>query len=137
MSIKKIVNSTLQFTIDRLIEILGVFLSLAGLLLLISLISYSPEDPNFIFPDNSEINNILGYRGSYVSDLFFQSVGIISYLISVTFIITGINIFRRKNIFLVIENTFFSILYSIFRLYILISFMKMHLDCSLTVMVDL
>ncbi len=114
MSIKKIVNSTLQFTIDRLIEILGVFLSLAGLLLLISLISYSPEDPNFIFPDNSEINNILGYRGSYVSDLFFQSVGIISYLISVTFIITGINIFRRKNIFLVIENTFFSILYSIF-----------------------
>ncbi len=114
MSIKKIVNSTLQFTINRLIEILGIFLSLAGLLLLISLISYSPEDPNFIFPDNSEINNILGFRGSYVADLFFQSVGIISYLISVTFIITGINIFRKKNIFLIIENTFFSILYSIF-----------------------
>ena len=83
-------------------------------MLLLSLISYSPEDPNFIFPDNTEIKNILGFQGSFISDLFFQSVGLISYLISITFIITGINIFKIKEFFLIIENTFFAILYCVF-----------------------
>ena len=53
-------------------------------LLFIALISYSPNDPNFIFPENTEIKNLLGFQGSYISDLFFQSIGFISYLISLT-----------------------------------------------------
>ena len=114
MNIKQIVNSALQFTINRLIEITGVSLSIIGILLLIALASYSPSDPNFIFPENADIKNILGFQGSYISDLFFQSIGIISYLISITFLITGINIFRTKDLFLVIENTFYSIFYCIF-----------------------
>jgi len=39
---------------------------------------------------------------------------LISYLISFTFIFTGINIFRTKDFFLIIENNFFTVLYSIF-----------------------
>ena len=61
--------------------------------LLISLISYSPEDPNFVFPDNTEIKNLLGFQGSFISDLFLQSVGLVAYPVSLTFIVTGINIF--------------------------------------------
>ena len=114
MNIKKIANTMLQFAINRLIEIMGVTISIMGVLLLLGLISYSPSDPNFIFPDNTEIKNILGFQGSYISDLFFQSIGIISYLLSITFIITGINIFRTKNLFLIIENIFYSIFYCIF-----------------------
>jgi DNA segregation ATPase FtsK/SpoIIIE, S-DNA-T family len=114
MNIRKIANTALQFTINRLIEILGIFVLLIGLLLLISLTSYSPNDPNFIFPKNSEIKNLLGFQGSYISDLFFQSIGFMSYLISLTLIFTGINIFRKKDLFLIIENIFFSILYCIF-----------------------
>ena len=83
-------------------------------MLFTALISYSPEDPNFIFPENTEIKNMLGFQGSYVSDLFFQSIGFISYLVPVTFFFTGINIFRTKDFFLLIENTFFIILYLIF-----------------------
>ncbi len=113
MDIKKLGNSILIFTINRLIEILGVLTFCLGTLLLISLVSYSPEDPNFIFPKNTGIKNILGYQGSYVSDLFFQSVGLIAYLISITYIFTGINIFRKKELFLLIENTFFVVLYSL------------------------
>ena len=94
MNIKKIAISTLQFTINRMIEIFGLVVSIIGILLLIALISYSPNDPNFIFPENTEINNILGFRGSYIADFFFQSIGIISYLISITLIISGINIIR-------------------------------------------
>ena len=113
MYIKKITNIALIFAIKKLIEIFGIIISCIGILLLVSLITYSPDDPNFIFPDNTQIENLLGFQGSYVSDLFFQSIGIISYLISITFIFTGINIFRSKEIFLIIENIFYTVLYSI------------------------
>ena len=114
MNIKKIANTALQFTINRLIEILAVGILVIGLLLLIALIFYSPNDPNFIFSESTKIKNLLGFQGSYVSDLFFQSIGLLSYLIPITFIFTGINIFKSKELFLVIENFFFSILYSFF-----------------------
>ena len=114
MNIKKIANTVIQFIINRVIEILGVCFSIIGLLLLIALISYSPDDPNFIFPENTGINNLLGFQGSYISDLFFQSIGITSYLISLTLILTGINIFRSKDLFLLIDNIFCTILYSFF-----------------------
>jgi DNA segregation ATPase FtsK/SpoIIIE, S-DNA-T family len=114
MNIKKIVNTVLQFTINRVIEIIGTSVTIIGLLLLAALISYSPNDPNFIFPKNTEIQNLLGFQGSYISDLFFQSVGIISYLISITLVVTGINVFKYKDLFLIIENIFFVILFCIF-----------------------
>ena len=114
MNIKKIINMTLAFLAKRIAEIFGFLIFLSGFILLISLISYSPEDPNFIFPENREIKNLLGFRGSYISDLFFQSIGLISYLFSITLILTGINIFTSKDFFLIIKNVFYSILYSIF-----------------------
>ena len=114
MNIKKTANLLLNFAIKRLAEIFGFIIFIAGLLLLIALITYSPEDPNFIFPENTKIKNLLGFQGSFISDLFFQSVGLIAYLVSFTFIITGINIFRIKEFFLVLENTFFITLYCIF-----------------------
>ena len=114
MNIKKTVNLLVNFTIKRLAEIFGIIIFIAGLMLLLALISYSPDDPNFIFPDNTKINNILGFYGSFTSDLFFQSIGSVAYLISFTYIITGINIFKIKEFFLIIENTFYIILYCIF-----------------------
>ena len=114
MNIKKTANLLINFTFKRLAEIFGIVIFFAGLLLLISLLSYSPEDPNFIFPKNTEIKNILGIRGSIISDLFFQCVGLISYLISITLVITGINILIVKKNFLIIENIFFVVIYSIF-----------------------
>ena len=62
----KLLKLTLIFITKRLIEITGVLISIVGLLLLISLASYSPEDPNFIFSENTEIKNLLGFQGSYV-----------------------------------------------------------------------
>ena len=114
MNIKKTANLLINFTIKRLAEIFGIIISIAGIMLLIALITYSPEDPNFVFPNNTVINNLLGFKGSFISDLFFQSIGLIAYLVSFTFIITGINITRTKEFFLIIENTFFITLYSIF-----------------------
>ena len=124
MNIKKIANTALLFIINRLIEILALGILIFGILLLLALIFYSPNDPNFIFPDNTKIENLLGFQGSYISDLFFQSIGLISYLVSLTLIFTGINIFKNKDLFLIIENIFFSILYTIFGSLFLTFFYK-------------
>jgi len=114
MDIRKTANLFVNFTLKRIAEIFGAVIFGSGILLLLALLSYSPNDPNFIFPDNTEIKNILGFNGSFISDLFFQSIGLISYMFAITLIITGINIFRLKEFFLLIENIFFTIIYSLF-----------------------
>ena len=114
MNIKKTANLLLNFALKRLAEIFGILISLTGVMLFLALITYSPNDPNFIFPDNTKIENLMGFQGSFVSDLFFQSVGLIAYLIPFTFIFTGINILKTKDFFLFIENVFYTILYLIF-----------------------
>ena len=114
MDFKKTADLLINFTIKRLAEIFALVIFGAGVLIFIALLTYSPEDPNFIFPDNTKIKNILGFQGSYISDIFFQSIGLISYLFSFTLIFTGINIFKEKDFFLIIENIFYSIIYSIF-----------------------
>jgi len=114
MNIKKTADLLLNFAIKRLAEIFGIVVFLAGVMLFLALITYSPNDPNFIFPQNTKIENLMGFYGSFVSDLLFQSVGLIAYLISFTLIFTGINILKTKDFFLFIENNFFTILYLIF-----------------------
>ena len=113
MEIKKILENTSNFIIKRFIEVLGILISIISLLLIVALLSYSPQDPNFIFPDNTEIKNILGFRGSFISDLFFQSVGLISILISITLFITGTNIVRTKKLIIILKNFFYLTLYTI------------------------
>ena len=74
MDIKKTANSFANFTIKKIAEILGIIVLGAGVLLLLALLTYSPEDPNFIFPENTKIKNILGFQGSFVSDMLNQWV---------------------------------------------------------------
>ena len=113
MDIKKQANSLSIFITNRLIEVIGIIISILAALLFIALISYSPSDPNFIFSDNTKINNLLGFQGSYISDFFLQSLGLISFLIPITYFFSGIRIFKKKKIFFLIENTFYITLYSL------------------------
>ena len=114
MELKKFANNALNFVINRVIEIIGIGILLIGILLLSSLITFSPQDPNFIFPNNTEIKNILGFHGSFTADIFFQSLGLIALLIPFSLIVSSINIFLNKKIFLIVESLFFTILYSLF-----------------------
>ncbi len=113
MIIKNYISKISDFIIKRVAEVVGIFLIVISVLLFISLISYSPEDPNFIFPENQGINNFLGFRGSFVADLFFQSIGIISLLIPFSLLFTGLSITINKRLVFIIENIFFIILYII------------------------
>ena len=114
MEFKKLANNTINFGINRIIETTGITFVIIGLLLLVSLATFSPDDPNFIFPDNTEIKNLLGFNGSYTADLFFQTFGLIALLIPFTLIFSGINIVLNKKIFLIFESIFYSVLYSLF-----------------------
>ena len=98
MNFKKIANSISIFLLKRLMEVIGATISLIGIFLFVSLITYSPSDPNFIFPQNTEIKNLMGFQGSYTSDLFLQTLGYISYLVSLTFFFIGFNIIKKKTV---------------------------------------
>jgi S-DNA-T family DNA segregation ATPase FtsK/SpoIIIE len=113
MKLKKLADNAINFSINRVIEIIGVTILVVGILLLASLITFSPDDPNFIFPNNTNIKNILGFRGSFTADIFFQSFGVIALLIPFSLIMSGLNIILNKKISLIIESVFYTISYSL------------------------
>ena len=113
MILKNYINKFGNFIIKRLVELFGIFLIGTSILLFTSLISYSPDDPNFIFSENKEIKNFLGFRGSFIADIFFQSIGIIALLIPFSLLFTGLSITINKKLRVIIENFFFIILYII------------------------
>ena len=113
MKIKDILEKTVSFLLKRLSEVIGASLLIFSVLLLISLITYSPEDPNFIFPENTEIKNLMGTKGSYTSDILFQSLGLISLLIPISFFFVSLKVIVEKKNLIIIESLFFIVLYSI------------------------
>ena len=112
MKLKILANNVINFSVRRVIEIFGVTILMVGILLLSSLVTFSPDDPNFIFPSNTEIRNIIGFHGSFTADIFFQSFGVIALLVPFSLIISGINIILNKKFFLIIDSIFYTTLYS-------------------------
>ena len=113
MELKNTLINIKNFIINKITQGFGILLIILGLLFLVSLITYSPEDPNFVISDKGEIKNILGFNGSLISDFFFQSIGLISLLMPITIVFTGLNIFLKKNLIILLENIFYLIIYSI------------------------
>ena len=111
MDIKTFLKKTIVFLNKRLIEILGLILMILSIFLLGCLLTYSPEDPNFILENKNEIKNFFGLRGSYTSDLILQSFGLISFLLPFTLLFNAVTVIKSKEIIFLIETFFFSILY--------------------------
>ena len=106
------INSIIK---NRLIELLGFSLMLAGIFLLLSIASYSPSDPNFIYtPESVEIKNIGGFYGSVVSDFLLQSLGLISILVAFNFFYWGLKLTTQKKVSNFITKIFFIVVYGIF-----------------------
>jgi S-DNA-T family DNA segregation ATPase FtsK/SpoIIIE len=59
----------------RLNEATGLLLLAVGLVLLLSLASYHVQDPSWDTAAESRPLNLIGYPGSYLSDLLFQAFG--------------------------------------------------------------
>ena len=113
MNINNILNKTFDFIVKRTAELTGILLVFISIFLVISLLSYSPEDPNFIFSKDTEIKNLLGFKGSFISDIFYQSIGMASFFIPITILFTGFNLFRNKKFLIILENLFYMVIYSL------------------------
>ena len=114
MSIKSLLQNVSNFIINRLIQLFGIVLSTASMLLVIALLTYTASDPNFVYSNNNQIQNALGFNGSVISDFFLQSIGLISFLLSVTLFVTGVNIFLKKELTIILQNFFYVVLYIFF-----------------------
>ncbi len=110
MNINIYSNKIANFLALRLAELIGIFFIFTSIFFVLTLISYSPEDPNFIVSKKFEIKNLMGFRGSYTSDILLQSFGLVAYLIPLNFFLTGFNLILIKKISIIIENLFFLIL---------------------------
>jgi S-DNA-T family DNA segregation ATPase FtsK/SpoIIIE len=64
----------------RLNEVCGFLFLSAGLLLLLSLVSYHVQDPSWDTAAGSRPLNLIGYPGSYLADFLFQSFGAAAFL---------------------------------------------------------
>ena len=74
-------NSVTNFIKKRTFEFLGLILISSSIVLAISFVTYSPEDPSFIYGDSSiEIKNFFGIYGSSIADFLLQSFGLVSFL---------------------------------------------------------
>ena len=101
-----------NFAKRRLIEFFGILMLVAGAFLFVSIVTYSPGDPNFIYsPENAEIKNIGGFYGSVISDLLLQSLGLISFFLALNFFAWGIKIIAKKKINNFTTKIFFLIIY--------------------------
>ncbi len=111
----QIFNKINDFIKKRLIESFGIAILLLASFLLISLTSYTPSDPNFIYtPENVEIENFGGFYGSVIADFLLQSIGLISFFIIINLFDWGLNITGKKKIKNIFSKIFFTILYIIF-----------------------
>ena len=114
MKFANFLTKTKGFLIKRITELFGLLIIFLSFAIMVSLASYSPNDPNFITNEFNEVQNLLGFRGSIVSDLLFQSVGIVAYLIPFTLFFSGIIILIKKKQIILIDNLFYCVLYIIF-----------------------
>ena len=111
MKFANFLTRTKEFLIKRITELFGLLIIFLSLSLLIALISYSPDDPNFIINNSDQIQNLMGFKGSVVSDFLFQSIGLIAFFIPFTLFFSGTNILLKKKQIIFIDNLFFAVLY--------------------------
>ncbi|MDC2976058.1 DNA translocase FtsK [bacterium] len=124
MNLKNSIEKARDFVLKRLIELIGFLILILSILILTALISYSPDDPNFIYSENQEINNILGINGSIGADFLLQSIGLISYFLPITFIFLSITTFYNKNLIKIVNSLFYIVCYSIIGSIFLTQFYK-------------
>ena len=104
-----------NFFKNRLIEFFGALLIVFSIFVFLSVVSYSPGDPNFIYtPESIDIKNFCGFYGSVISDLLLQSVGFISFFIVLNLFYWGLKLIIDKKIENFLLRIFFTLIYVIF-----------------------
>ncbi len=76
-------------------DLLGLSFLFLGIFTLLSLSSYSSQDPSFFTSARSSARNLAGIAGSHWAGLLWQVLGAASYMLTFVFFLAGVALFRR------------------------------------------
>ncbi|OUX54608.1 MAG: DNA translocase FtsK [Pelagibacteraceae bacterium TMED287] len=109
-----ILNSVTNFIKKRTIEFTGLLLILLSVVLLVSFITYTPDDPSLIFnKSNDTVKNFFGIYGSNISDFCLQAFGLLAFLLLVTLSSWGVNLIILKKVEKILLKLLYTIIYLI------------------------
>ena len=110
-----IINIVANFLKKRTIELAGLILISCAVLLSISFISYSPNDPSLVYgSEDTQISNLLGLYGGLISDFLLQGFGLASFLPIIIIISWGLNLIVKKTLEKILIKILFLFLCVIF-----------------------
>jgi S-DNA-T family DNA segregation ATPase FtsK/SpoIIIE len=87
-----------DFLRRRMMELVGVSIAVAGVLLLISIFTFSNADPSLNHATGVAPNNLMGLPGAYISDLLLQTFGLAIVLVPVALITWGVRLVRTHHL---------------------------------------
>jgi S-DNA-T family DNA segregation ATPase FtsK/SpoIIIE len=87
-----------DFLHRRMMELVGVGVAAAGVVLLLALFTYNPADPSLNHATGGAPHNILGLAGAYMSDLLLQTFGLAIVLVPVALITWGVRLVRTHHL---------------------------------------
>jgi DNA segregation ATPase FtsK/SpoIIIE, S-DNA-T family len=87
-----------DFLHRRMMELLGVGVAAAGVVLLLALFTYNAADPSLNHATGGAPHNILGLAGAYISDLLLQTFGLAIMLVPVALITWGVRLVRTHHL---------------------------------------
>lgn len=86
-----------SFLANRLTDLGGITLVVAGGSLAAMLYTFDVKDPSFnTISPGATVHNFFGTAGAYISDMFLQTLGLSSYLFALAFTVWGYRILARK-----------------------------------------
>ena len=91
-------ESAQSFIARRFVDGFAVISSLAGIFVLVSLLSYEPSDPSWnssSTESTGEIANWMGAGGAWTADLALQTLGAGALVFAITFLAWGVRSFNR------------------------------------------
>jgi S-DNA-T family DNA segregation ATPase FtsK/SpoIIIE len=87
-----------DFLRRRMMELVGVGVAAAGVVLLLALFTYSPGDPSLNHATGRAPHNLVGVTGAYISDLLLQTFGLAIILVPVALITWGVRMLRTHHL---------------------------------------
>jgi S-DNA-T family DNA segregation ATPase FtsK/SpoIIIE len=122
MSTEEKKSRTINKVSDLAREASSVFLIFLGIFILICLFSYNASDPslNSVHSASTKIHNWGGIIGSYISDIFIQGTGLVSYFLVLFIIIIAPLVAGSKMLKIIRLIGFIFVLFSLATLFSLI-----------------
>jgi S-DNA-T family DNA segregation ATPase FtsK/SpoIIIE len=87
-----------DFLRRRLMELVGVALAAAGVLLLMAVFTFNAADPSLNHATGMPPANLLGLPGAYISDLLLQTFGLAIVLVPIAMITWGVRLLRTHHL---------------------------------------